>query len=145
MKWLFYTLFTVIFVTALTLLAMEDRGYVLINVRGYTIESSLVTWLVLLSLAFIFFHYTLRFLINMLHVPSGMRKWREQRRYDRANETLLQGLVKLSEGNWRQAEKEVVKHINDSKVPILNYLAAARAARADDRRPVSNMIAGTVI
>ncbi|WP_455365239.1 heme biosynthesis HemY N-terminal domain-containing protein [Kaarinaea lacus] len=128
MKWLFYTLFTVILVTALTLLAMEDRGYVLINVRGYTIESSLVTWLVLLGLGFFALHFSLRFLVNIFHVPRGMRKWRDQRRHDRANETLLQGLVKLSEGNWRHAEKEVIKHINDSQVPMLNYLAAARAA-----------------
>ena len=128
MKWLFYTLLTVIVVTALTLLAMDDRGYVLINVRGYTIESSLVTWLVLLTLGFFALHFTLRFLVNMFHVPRGMRKWREQRRHERANQTLLQGLVKLSEGNWRQAEKEVLKHISDSRVPMLNYLAAARAA-----------------
>ena len=128
MKWLIYTLVTVIVVTALTLMAMDDRGYVLINVRGYTIESSLVTWLVLLSLGFFALHFTLRFLLNMFQVPRGMRKWREQRRYARANQMLLQGLVKLAEGNWRQAEKEVLKHISDSRVPMLNYLAAARAA-----------------
>ena len=128
MKWLFYTLVTIIVVASLTLLAMEDRGYVLINVWGYTIESSLVTWLVLLTLAFFALHFSLRFLVNLFHVPTGMRQWREQRRHQRANQALLDGLVRMAEGDWRHAKKEVLKHISDSRAPMLNYLAAARAA-----------------
>ncbi|HEY5604314.1 MAG TPA: heme biosynthesis HemY N-terminal domain-containing protein [Gammaproteobacteria bacterium] len=128
MKWLFYTLATIIAVASLTLLALADRGYVLINVRGYTIESTLVTWLVLLTLAFFILHYTLRFLTNLWYAPKGMKLWREQRRQQRANQTLLDGLVKLAEGDWRQAEKVVLRHINNSRAPMLNYLAAARAA-----------------
>ncbi|WP_455221067.1 heme biosynthesis HemY N-terminal domain-containing protein [Kaarinaea lacus] len=128
MKWLLYILSTIIVVALLTLLAMEDRGYVLINVRGYTIESSLVTWLVLLTLAFFAAHFTLRFFSNLFHAPRGMKLWREQRRQQRANQALLDGLVKLAEGDWRQAQKDVMKHVADSRAPMLNYLAAARAA-----------------
>ena len=128
MKWLVYILVTISVVASLTLLAMEDRGYVLINVWGYTIESSLVTWLVLLVLAFFALHFTLRFLTNLFHVPQGMKTWREQRRRQRANQALLDGLVKLAEGDWRHARKDVLKHISDSRAPMLNYLAAARAS-----------------
>ncbi|MCI0505272.1 MAG: heme biosynthesis protein HemY [Gammaproteobacteria bacterium] len=128
MKWLSYTLITIIIMASLTLLAMENRGYVLISARGYTIESSLVTWIVLLIIAFLSVHYTLRFLANLFQMPRGMKIWREQRRQERANQTLLDGLVKLAEGDWRRAEKDVLKHINDSRAPMLNYLAAARAA-----------------
>lgn len=128
MKWLIYTLITIAVVALLTLLAMEDRGYVLINVRGYTVESSLVTWLVLLTLAFVALHFSLRFLTNLFYVPKGMKLWREQRRRQRANQALLDGLVKMAEGDWRHARKEVLKHISDSRAPMLNYLAAARAS-----------------
>ena len=128
MKWLLYLLATVIVVAAATLLAIEDRGYVLINIWGYTIESSLVTWLVVLVLTFFTLHYTLRLLTQFFNVPHDMKQWREQRRQNHANQSLLDGLVKLSEGNWRIAEKEVLKHISESRVPMLNYLAAARAA-----------------
>lgn len=128
MKWLLYTLGTIIVVALLTLFAMEDRGYVLINVRGYTIESSLVTWVVVLAIAFVVAYFSLRFFSNLIHVPSGMKSWREQRRQQRANQALLDGLVKLAEGDWRQAQREVMKHIADSRAPMLNYLAAARAA-----------------
>jgi HemY protein len=128
MKWLSYTLITIIVMASLTLLAMEDRGYVLISARGYTIESSLITWVVLLIIAFLIFHYTLRLISNLFQMPRGMMLWRAQRRQERANQTLLDGLVKLAEGDWRRAEKDVLKHISDSRAPMLNYLAAARAA-----------------
>ena len=65
----------------------------------------------LLILGFFALYFTLRFLANMFYVPRGMQKWREQRRHGRANQALLQGLVKLAEGNWRQAEKEVLKDL----------------------------------
>ena len=127
MRWLFITLVTIGVVAALTLLAMQDRGYVLINVWGYTIESSLVTWLVLLTIGFFVLHFVLRLVTNIFRVPQDMKQWRRQRRQHLANQALLDGLVKLAEGDWKHAEKQVLRHINDSRVPMLNYLAAARA------------------
>jgi len=128
MKTLFYFLVTFALVTVFTLIAMEDRGYVLINVWGYTIESSLVTWLVLLALAFFALHFVLRVTGQAFQVPAEMKKWRDQRRQYQASQSLLLGLENLAEGHWRKAEREVLKHINDSQVPMLNYLTAARAA-----------------
>ena len=128
MKNLLLILATLTVVTVFTLYAMDDRGYVLINVWGYTIESSLVTWLVLLTIGFFTLHYALRFIHQVFRVPVEMKKWRGQRRQYLASQSLLLGLENLAEGNWRKAEKEVLKHINDSQVPMLNYLTAARAA-----------------
>jgi HemY protein len=128
MKSLIYLLVTLTVVTVFTLYAMEDRGYVLINVWGYTIESSLVTWLVLLTIGFFALHYVLRLTAQAFQVPAEMKKWRSQRRQYHASQSLLLGLENLAEGNWRKAEREVLKHINDSQVPMLNYLTAARAA-----------------
>lgn len=128
MKSLLLFLATLTIVTFFTLYAMEDRGYVLINVWGYTIESSLVSWLVVLASGFFALHYCLRLLHQAFRVPAEMKKWRGQRRQYQASQSLLIGLENLAEGHWRKAEKEVLKHINDSQVPMLNYLTAARAA-----------------
>jgi len=128
MKALFYFLVTFAVVTVFTLYAMDDRGYVLINVWGYTIESSLVTWVVLLALAFVAMHLVLRMAGQAFQVPMEMKKWRNQRKQYLASQSLLLGLENLAEGNWRKAEREVLKHISDSQVPMLNYLTAARAA-----------------
>lgn len=128
MKNLLLFLATLTLVTFFTLYAMEDRGYVLINVWGYTIESSLVSWMVVLAVGFFALHYTLQLIHQVFRVPAEMKKWRSQRRQYQASQSLLLGLENLAEGNWRKAEKEVLKHINDSQVPMLNYLTAARAA-----------------
>jgi HemY protein len=127
MKSLIYFLITLSVVTVFTLYAMDDRGYVLINVWGYTIESTLVAWCVVLAIAFFALHYSLRILNQAFQVPTEMMKWRNQRKQYQASQSLLLGLENLAEGNWRKAEKEVLRHINDSQVPMLNYLTAARA------------------
>jgi len=137
MKWLLYLLITVAVVTGITLLAIADRGYVLINIWHYTIESTVVTWIIVLGIVFTLLHYTIRVTGNFLRMPRDMRKWREQRRQQSANKALLEGMVKLAEGNWKAAEKQVLKHSSDSQVPMLNYIAAARAAHelhANERR-----------
>jgi HemY protein len=50
---------------------------------------------------------------------------------------LFTGLIELAEGNWSGAEKRLLKYAEDSETPLLNYLAAARAAQhqgAHERR-----------
>ncbi|NOZ54697.1 MAG: heme biosynthesis protein HemY [Gammaproteobacteria bacterium] len=128
MKLLLIVIATVLAAAMLTLAAMKDRGYVLINFHGWTVESSLVTWLVLLILLFVTLHLGLRFIYKLWRVPHDLHDWRRQRRIDRANKALLSGLVALAEGKWQQAEREVVKFASDSASPLLNYLAAARAS-----------------
>ena len=41
----------------------------------------------------------------------------------------LEGLTKVIEGDWKQAEKLVIKSAKHSDAPLLNYLAAAEAAQ----------------
>jgi len=145
MKWLLYLLLTIAIVTGITLLAIADRGYVLIQVWNYTIESTVVTWLVVLALVFTGLHYSIRVLGQFFRVPRDMRNWREQRRQQKANQSLLQGLVKLAEGDWRAAEKQVLRYSSDSRAPMLNYLTAARAAHelhANERRDHYLQLAG---
>jgi len=128
MKLLLIIIATILAAAALTLGAMQDRGYVLINYHGWTVESSLITWMILLIVLFIVLHVGLRFIYKLWSVPRDLHQWRRQRRGDRANKALLSGLVAITEGRWQEAEKDVIKFANDSTSPLLNYLTAARAA-----------------
>jgi len=128
MKLLVIIIATILAAAMLTLGAMKDRGYVLINYQGWTVESSLITWILLLILLFGALHISLRFIYKLWSVPQDLQYWRQQRRRERANKALLSGLVALAEGKWLQAEKDVVKFASDSASPLLNYLAAAHAA-----------------
>ena len=120
-----------------TLYAEKDPGYVLINVRGYTLESSLVFAVILLILTFIVMHMLVRIYGNVKSVRKGYRSWRSRRSNAKANEYLVKGLLELSEGRWADAEKDVLRYADKNQPSLLNYLAAARAAQeqgADERR-----------
>jgi len=49
-----------------------------------------------------------------------------------ANQELTKGLVYFTEGHWEQSEKTLMGHVAYSEMPLLNYLAAARAAHMQE-------------
>jgi len=112
-----------------TLYAEKDPGYVLINVRGYTIESSLVFTLLVIALSFVLLYMLVRAYVNVRSVGKGYRLWRRRRSTVKANEYLVKGLLELSEGRWAEAEKDVLRYADKNQPSLLNYLAAARAAQ----------------
>lgn len=129
MRWLFLLILTLAVSVILGLVVKQDSGYVLINSHGYIVETSLV-FFVLFNLAlFAGLHFTIRFYSNIKYVPKGLQRWRRARNSSKANETLIKGLIELSEGNWSDAEKSVVKFADKEPSSLLNYLAAARAAQ----------------
>ncbi|HEY8520270.1 MAG TPA: heme biosynthesis HemY N-terminal domain-containing protein [Gammaproteobacteria bacterium] len=112
---------------------LEDRGYVLIGLKGWVIETSvpaLVMGLVLLYAA-------VRALIAVARAPRRLRGALAERQLRRAGGRLTHGLVHLVEGDWRRAERVLTQGLKGSDAPLANYLLAARAAHrqgAPDRR-----------
>ncbi len=129
MKKLILTLLTLAVAFGLALWAKQDPGYVLIDVHGTTIESSLVFAVIVLIFTFIVAYLGLRFYANVKSVGKGYRIWRNRRTSDKANEYLVKGLLELSEGKWSEAEKDVLRYADKNQPSLLNYLAAARAAQ----------------
>ena len=137
MKLLVTVLVTLIIAVSLALMAIENPGYVLIAVGPWTVETTLALAVIITILAFAATYYTIRFVSRMLGVPGGVRHWRQRRRERKAMVSLTQGLIDLAEGHWQRSEKQLLKNVNDGHAPLLNYLAAARAAQAqgaDQRR-----------
>lgn len=137
MKLLFIVLLTMIVAVAIALLAVEDPGYVLIAVGTWTVETTLVLSVIVWISTFGALYYSIRFISRLMGAPSGIKHWRQDRREQKAEKSLTRGLIDLAEGRWLAAEKRVVKYAADGHTPLLNYLAAARAAQAqgeDQRR-----------
>ncbi|EGA67863.1 heme biosynthesis protein [Vibrio sinaloensis DSM 21326] len=106
-----------------------QQGYVLISIADKTIEMS-VTTLVIFVIAALAALFALEFLIKKaLYASSAtwnyfsVRKMRRSRRY--TNE----GIVKLLEGDFQQAEKKVTRWANHHDMPLLCYLVASEAAQ----------------
>ena len=105
MKYLF-SFFAIIFIAVSAgLLAHQDSGYVLFG-RGYdTLEMSLSLFLVLLILSYIFGYVLVRFIFRTWTMPEEIKQWRSSQQAKKSRKTSLQGLINLSQGQWKKAER----------------------------------------
>jgi HemY protein len=121
---------TLLFVSvALTLLAIENPGYVLIVREPWSVEMPLTLFLLLLVVSVALLYFLWHLILRLYHIPRDVAQWRERRRAHGAHQGLLQGLLNLAEANWEQAEKRLLGDLRHSESPAVNYLAAAYAAR----------------
>lgn len=130
MRSLLVTLLALIAAVALTLIVYRESGYVLIGYGRWTVEGSLALFLLLNLLALALLYALVRSVARVWGLPRRVHAWHERRSAMRARKALTRGLVELAEGDWRSAEKSLVRLAHHSEVPLLNYLAAARAAQA---------------
>ncbi|PSV42725.1 heme biosynthesis protein HemY [Photobacterium indicum] len=106
-----------------------NQGYVLISAANQTIEMSLTTLILLVVVLFGVFFLVETILKRLLSAGSSTRGWFSGRKVRKARVQTSNGLMKVIEGDWKQAEKLVVKSAKHSDTPLLNYLAAAEAAQ----------------
>ncbi|MFA5683342.1 MAG: heme biosynthesis HemY N-terminal domain-containing protein [Lysobacteraceae bacterium] len=106
-------------------LLAADPGYVLVAIRGWSVETTVVVAVIALILAWL----ALRLLLWLLRTPFDV--WRRQRRRV-ARERLAGGLLALEEGRWKQADRLLAKAASDNTLRIPALLAAGRAAFARD-------------
>lgn len=137
MKWLINLVLILIAAVAAALLLREDAGYILIGYGPWSLEMSLALFVLALVLAVLAFNVVWKLLSRLLGMPTGLREWRRRSQGRRARLLLNQGLIALAEGRWEVAEKTLIRHVESSDHPLLNYLGAARAAQqlgAHERR-----------
>lgn len=137
MKFLVYLLVSLIAAVVLGLVLVQEPGYVLIGYGEWTLETTVSLLMFTLLLGFAAVYLLLRFLAGLRRAPQRLRHWDQRRKSLRARNSLNRGLIELAEGNWDVAERRLLKHVGDSDSPLLNYLAAARAAQqqgAHERR-----------
>lgn len=110
----------------------EDPGLALFTYRDWSIEMPL--WFAVLSLFLLLLvvYFVVRFWDKM---DLSLYRWRSWVRFRRKNKSHLKtnrGLLELIEGRWRAAESHLLAGIEQSDTPLMNYLAAARAAHAQE-------------
>lgn len=115
--WLLFALVAMLAAASLAPLFLKDAGYVLLQFGGWNIETSVVVLLTGIVVIFL----TLKLITWLLSLPSRAARNLAQRR-------LEQGLLALSEGDWRRAEDALSKSAEQSGLQRAGYLAAARAA-----------------
>jgi HemY protein len=106
----------------------EDPGYVVFAYRNWTVEMPL--WFALLStvLLLLVFYLVLRFFDAIDATWASWKHWRWLRRKHKSYSKTNQGLIQLIEANWKSAEQYLMEGVDQSDAPLINFLAAAKAA-----------------
>ena len=104
---------------------LQDNGYVLINFHGYALETSAP----ILAFLMVLLYLAVRLLTRIWQAPRQIGEAAAHGRARRAARRITRGYIEVAEGNVAKGEKLLTRGVRESETPLLNYLAAARAAQ----------------
>ncbi|MES2217588.1 MAG: heme biosynthesis HemY N-terminal domain-containing protein [Pseudomonadota bacterium] len=106
----------------------EDPGFAFFSYQNWSVEMPL--WLAVIGLLVVFFlgYWVVQLVEGVDFSLYRFRNWRRLRKKNRSYSKTNRGLVELVEGNWQTAEDCLIEGIAQSDAPLINYLAAAKAA-----------------
>lgn len=109
-------------------IVLANPGMTTITWGVWSVEMKTATLAIGILLTCIAFFLLVKLLKHVLGFRKTLQRLRAARMGSKASRALTQGLIQLTEGHWDKAEKLLVDHAPYSDTPLLNYLAAARAA-----------------
>lgn len=115
------------------LIMHAHQGYVLIAYKQYSLETTLWAAVIALAIIFTIFYWLLRCKSTVQSILDRIHTWLNNRRFHQT----IDGFHAASEGNWRTAEKKLVRGAKNKALASINYLIAAYAAQqqnADTKR-----------
>lgn len=125
---LVFMVFLILF-AGIILYVMQAPGLAVFTYGDVMIELPLVRFVVGAFVAVIALYLALRLLGLVFNAPLRLRAARSRRRQRKAAEDTSQGLAKFASGDWRQAEKLLIRGVDESRSAHINYIWAARAAQ----------------
>jgi HemY protein len=103
---------------------LGDQGYVLIDFRGWAVETSVPG----LALALIAVYLLIRLVGGVFRLPRRIGEVAGEYRARRAQRRLDQAFAAIAEGQWSRGER-LLGRAASGPVSLAGYLAAARAAQ----------------
>jgi len=114
--------------TSLATLMLYDNGLVSMVWGDWVIETSVSFVLVGSVVLFAVGYFAIRLVFNIWNLPKFWQRSRRMRQYSKAETAMAKGLVALEYGDWRKAEKELIKSAKQSEEGLVHYLSAAKMA-----------------
>jgi len=121
----------------LSMLAMEDPGYVVLSREPYTVRLPLALFILFALVAFGVLYLLINFLFALFGTPKKLGKWNKGRNARSAQQHTMKGFAGLIEGDWSSAEGNLLTKLDHNNAALMNYLGAAYAAQQQgefDRR-----------
>ena len=137
MKYVFYLLLTLLAAVVVAGVLHVNNGYALLAYGDLSVEMSLGTLMVLVLAVFFGLYILTTLAVKLWTFPRRLREALARKRELRARRATNRGLIDFAEGRWGESEKNLMRHAAESEMPLVTYIAAARAAQlqgAHDRR-----------
>jgi HemY protein len=125
-------LLVVLVAAGLGTLIAKDPGYVLIAYNGASLQTGLWVFLAIALVVVIGLYGLFSSFFLLLESGQSIRGWQVMRRRQRATRLTKKGMALLQQGEYPRAEKFLVSGARDNDSPAANYIAAARAADAQE-------------
>lgn len=107
---------------------VRHPGYLLLVYQPWVVQMPL--WFAVLGLLLVFslFYFLVTGVDSLNFLLFRIKNWLHIRREHKCYSKTQQGLSALIEGRWNKSEKLLLSGMNESFEPLINYLAAAKAA-----------------
>lgn len=106
-----------------------NQGYVRIETANIVVEMSIVMLVVFFVIAMAVVYGAEWIVRKICRMSSGAYNWFSNRKHKKAQQETLEGLMRMSEGNYSKAEKLFSKNAKHADEPVLNLIKAAEAAQ----------------
>jgi HemY protein len=119
--------------------ARFSEGYALLVYPPWRVELSLPLLVVLVLLAFVILHLSIRLASHAIALPGRVREFKSERRQQTGRRAMLDGALAFAAARFEEAEKLSASALDAGEEPELNALIAARssdALGAPERRDV---------
>jgi len=107
---------------------MQNSGYILIAYGNYSLDMSLWTLLLLISLFLIILLFLKKIIRFIVEPSQKFLKSRVKSKLKKNQLLLARGLLQYIEGRWTSARKDLERSAKNSGIPVVNYMVAAYAA-----------------
>lgn len=104
-------------------------GYLVLSVAGWRIETSLIFAVLAVAVVLVVLQVLWVLLDRTVGLPKVLSHWSTRRRKEKARGEMAKGLLALAEGRYRSGEDLLLKHVERSDYPLINYLGAALCAQ----------------
>ncbi|MGE5626225.1 MAG: heme biosynthesis HemY N-terminal domain-containing protein [Bacillota bacterium] len=129
MKYVFYLMLALLLAVIVAGLLHVNNGYALLAWGHTSVEMSLGMLVVLMLVTFFGLYVLTTLVVWLWTYPRRLREALARKRELRARRATTQGLIDFAEGRWADSEKNLMRHASDSEMPLITYIAAARAAQ----------------
>lgn len=119
----------------LGILVHHDSGYVLVSYQHWSLETSLWVAIAALFIALLAIYLLLRLISWLLSLSTRFQRWSGKHKQQKSQQQTQSGLCLLAEGNWKKSEETLTKAAKNQPIPLINYLACARAAQEQQDFP----------